>query len=334
MKINSEWKLLEAIKSKIENEGLKTSPDLAVSIGDDCAVFEIDDSTYGLLTTDISIENVHFKLGMIPLEDIGWKAMTGNISDIAAMGGVPLYAVVSLAIPGAFTEDDVLSLYEGMLQAANPAGISIAGGDISKSGGLVINIALYGRVPKSRLVKRKGAAADDIIYVTGTLGDSMAGLEILLSCDSGLMKKFPGLVAKHKRPPVRFNILNDIMNVFSPTAMIDISDGLLSDLRHICEAGSAGFRLIEKNLPVSGELISYAEMKGENHFNYALTSGEEYELLFTSSKKLADLMKLTINGIPVLPIGEIIDSGFLIQRGGKIEEIEIDGFNHFKEGKP
>ena len=333
MKIKSEWKLLEAITGRIKRDGIKPPVDLVLSAGDDCAVFQINDNTYGLLTTDISIEDVHFKRGMISFEDIGYKAMMGNISDIAAMGGSPLYAVVSLGIPDGFKEEDVLAVYDGLLEAANSAHVAIAGGDISKSGGLVINIALYGRVAKSQLVKREGAGIGDVIYVTGTLGDSKAGLEILLSKNSGMIKKFPGLIEKHKRPAARFNIINDIINVFSPTSMIDISDGILSDLRHICAAGSVGFKIVEKRLPLSEDLISYAEIKGQDHYHYALTGGEEYELLFTSAKKLADLMKLTINNIPVVPVGEIIESGFLIQRGDRAEEIAIDGFDHFKKGK-
>ena len=333
MKIKSEWKLLEAVADRIKRDGIKTPPELVLSIGDDCAVFEIDKDTYGLLTTDISIEDVHFKRRMTSSEDIGYKAMMGNLSDIAAMGGVPLYAVVSLGIPAGFTEEEILAVYDGLIEAANSADAAIAGGDISKSGELVINIALYGKVAKSQLVKRKGAVIGDIIYVTGNLGDSRAGLEILLSANSGMIKKFPDLIARHKRPHARLNIVDDILNVFSPTSMIDISDGLLSDLRHICGASSAGFKIFEDKLPLSKELISYAAMKGEDRYQYALSSGEEYELLFTSAKKLADLMKLTINNIPVVSVGEITGSGFLIQRGDRLKEIAIDGFDHFKKGK-
>jgi thiamine-monophosphate kinase len=329
MKIKSEWKLLEAVTDRIKRDGIKPPLDLVLSIGDDCAVFDLDDNSYGLLTTDISIENIHFKRGMISPEDIGYKAMMGNMSDIAAMGGVPLYAVVSLGVPDGFTEEEILAIYDGIIEVANSADVAIAGGDISKSGELVINIALYGKVVKSQLVKRKGARIGDIIYVTGNLGDSKAGLEILLSMNSSMIKKFPDLIARHKRPQARFNIIDDILNVFSPNSMIDISDGLLSDLRHLCAAGSAGFKIFEDKLPLSKELISYAAMKGEDQYQYALSSGEEYELLFTTEKKLADLMKMTINKVPVVPIGEIIESGFYILRNNKLEEAIIAGFDHF-----
>ncbi len=331
MKIKSEWKLLEAITERIKWDGIKPPSDLVLSAGDDCSAFRINESTYGLLTTDISIENVHFKIGMISLEDIGYKVMTANISDITAMGGEPLYAVVSLGIPDRLSEEDVLALYGGFIEAANPAGVSITGGDISRAAGLIINIALYGTAARKQLVKRSGAGKGDIIYMTGTAGDSKAGLEIILSGDAGMMKQFPGLVEKHKRPGSRFNIIKDILNVFSPTSMIDISDGILSDLRHICEASSVGFEIFEANLPISKELAAYAEIKCEDKYNYALTGGEEYELLFTSTKTLADLMKLTINGISIVPVGKIIERGFFIKRGERLDEIAIDGFDHFRE---
>ena len=134
------------------------------------------------------------------------------------------------------------SLYEGLIEASNMANITIAGGDTSTAKELVLNIVLYGEATQNNPVRRKGAKIGDTIYVTGTLGDSIAGLEILLKGDSDKVNQFPALIKKHKRPLARFDLMDGILSEFSPTAMIDISDGLLSDLGHICESSSMGTR--------------------------------------------------------------------------------------------
>lgn len=331
MKIESEWKLLESIRERIGNRGMEGTEDILVSIGDDCAVFKIDENRCGLLTTDISIENIHFRRGLLPLEDIGYKAMMGNLSDIAAMGGAPKYAVISLGIPDEITEDEILRIYDGLIEAAEGAGAVISGGDISKSSEIVLNIALYGSVAKDRLITRSGANRDDIIYVTGTPGDSKAGLEILLLGDKKSTSAFEGLVQKHARPVARFSLVDEIVNMFNPTSMIDISDGLLSDLRHICGSENLGFEIIEEKLPLSNELIRYTSQEGRDPYGYALSGGEEYELLFTSRKNLAEMMSVTINGVKVTPIGRIIDEGFYINRENRSEKILIEGYDHFKK---
>ncbi|MDY6969123.1 MAG: thiamine-phosphate kinase [Spirochaetota bacterium] len=331
MKINSEWQLLDAIKDAVNRKGIKAPDDLNISIGDDCAVFQIDSKICGLITTDISIQSIHFLRDLISLEDVGFKAMMGNISDITAMGGLSKFAFISLGIPEDMSEEDVLSIYDGLIDAANRTEAVIAGGDISKSRELLINISIYGEVAQSRLIRRDGAKRGDVIYVTGSLGDSRAGLEIIHENDSDTIKPFPELVLKHIRPIARFDIVNEIINMFNPTSMIDISDGLLSDMRHITEASSVGFNIIEENLPISDELISYSlEMKtADTTLQYALNSGEEYELLFTSDKRLVESMSLNINSIPITPIGEIIDSGFYLTRNNQPNRISISGFDHF-----
>ncbi len=329
MQIKSEWELLKSINGFIKKKGIPSPSGLIESIGDDCAVFQLDKNKVGLITTDISIESIHFRQDLTSLKDIGFKAMMGNISDITAMGGKPKLAFISIGIPERFSEKDVLFIYDGLIEAANMAGLNIAGGDTSKSEQLIINIALYGETTIKNLTRRKGAKDGDTIFVTGNIGDSMAGLEILVSGKKDKVKPFHGLIKKHKRPIARFAIVSEILKKFNPTSMIDISDGLLSDLRHICENSNAGFQLIEEKLPVSDELRHYSTKQKKSYFEYALNSGEEYELLFTSKKIPDHSIKIGEENIFVTPIGKIIDKGFYLSRDNKQIKIPITGFNHF-----
>ncbi|MBN2403507.1 MAG: thiamine-phosphate kinase [Spirochaetes bacterium] len=330
MRIKSEWELLNSIKDLITKKGLPSPSCLIESIGDDCAVFQLTKNKSGLITTDISIESVHFKRKFSGFEDIGFKAMMGNISDISAMGGKPNFAFISIGIPDDMTGKDVLSVYDGLLEAANTAGARISGGDTSKSQKLVINIALYGETLKNNLIRRKGAQTGDTVYVTGTLGDSKAGLEILRSGNIQNIRHFPGLIQKHKRPTARFAAVPGIIKKFKPTSMIDISDGLLSDLRHICESSKAGFILNESRIPVSNEIRQYSSVQKKSYYEFAETSGEEYELLFTSGRS-SDTPVIINKDISVTPIGKITNNGFFVIRNKKKIKIPITGFDHFKK---
>ncbi len=330
MRIKSEWELLGSIKNLIDKEGLAKPGDLLKSIGDDCAVFKLSGSGLGLITTDISIESIHFRRDISCCEDIGFKAMMGNISDITAMGGKAKFAFISLGLPEGFRQEDALSVYKGLTQAGNMAGAVIAGGDISKAKEMILNIALYGEVKRNKLIKRDGAKTGDAIYTTGDLGASMAGLELLLLKKQKKIKEFPVLIDRHKRPIAKYAIIDELIDKFKPTSMIDISDGLLSDLRHICEASNCGFKLVEDCLPVSGELRSYCAQLKKTPVEYALNSGEEYELLFTSEKLLKKPIILGKEKISVTPIGEITYKDYYIIRDNTELKIPISGFDHFK----
>lgn len=331
MEIKSEWDILAKIKSAIDTRGVRKPPRLIMGIGDDCAVFEVNGDRYGLITTDISIEDRHFRRALSSPQDIGFKAMMSNISDIASMGGAAQYAFISIGIPQSCAEEYVLALYDGMIDAANMAGVALAGGDISKSAHLVLNIALYGEARKRHLTTRSGAKPGDIIYLTGALGDSRAGLEILLSGETSAADRYPALMEKHNRPVARFGIVTEIIQMFNPTSMIDVSDGVLSELWHICEESKCGFRLIEDKIPLSADLRRYAAEKNRGPLDYALHSGEEYELLFTSPKDITRTMSVNINKIPVTVIGSITEKGFVTVRNSREAEAPISGFDHFRE---
>ncbi len=301
-------------------------PGLLTGIGDDCAVYSLGPDRYGLFTTDISIENQHFLLSKSTPRDIGYKAMVSNISDISAMGGHPLLAFVSLGIPEAMSEESVLGLYEGMTAAASSCGCAISGGDLSKSEVLVLNIALYGEKNGESPLKRSGARPGDSIFVTGTLGSSMAGLDVILERTAFSPMIHPVLLDRHNCPPVRSGMVENILNTFKPTSMIDISDGLLSDLGHICCSSKTGFVIEAESIPVLPELTAHCRNIHADPAVYALNSGEEYELLFTSNEKDAQAEGIS-------RIGTVTETGYiLLKDGNKIEVVNPRGFDHFRKG--
>ncbi|MDY6935113.1 MAG: thiamine-phosphate kinase [Spirochaetota bacterium] len=328
--INNEWQLLDKIKETIEAKNSINSDHIVKSIGDDCAAFRLGNNRIGLITTDISIESIHFNLDLSSPEEIGFKAIMGGISDITAMGGESKLAFISIGIPVILSQEYVLRIYDGMIDAANRASVLLVGGDTSRSRELIINITIYGEVDENRIINRNSARDGDIIYITGHIGDSRAGMEILESKSIENREAYKILIERHTRPIARFDIIDEIIQIFNPTSMIDISDGLLSDLRHICNESLGGFIIEEEAIPLSKELLKFFTHRDDSVYEYALSSGEEYELLFTSPKELTNTMKININNIPINPIGRITDKGFYIMRKNALKEVQITGYNHFK----
>ncbi len=315
--INSEFKLIESIKERV-NRAQEISG-IITGIGDDCAVYRISHNRYGLFSTDICIENVHFDLTYTSLFNAGYRSMTANISDIYAMGGKPVLALVSIGIPSAFTQQMIDDLYDGILACSVKHGAFIAGGDTSKSEKLVINISIYGET--SEPVFRKGAEPGDRIYITGNTGLSKLGLEVLRG--NLIQSEFPESTGKHLRPEPRGKLIDSILEDYLPTSMIDISDGLIIDLGHICTMSSCGFELFEEKIPVDKELNDFCINKKIKTSDYSLYSGEEYELLFTTKNEIPDNKQIT-------HIGNITTDGYTLISGGIRSSIEIDGYDHFK----
>lgn len=330
MKIKSEWELLSDISKKIKEKGLPCPNELITGIGDDCAVYKIDDNRYAIITTDISIESTHFIVKFTRPQDIGFKAMMGNFSDIAAMGGTPKLAFISIGIPDYIEQNFILSLYDGMLDAANRSKTVIAGGDTSKANQLIINILIYGETIGRMPVLRKNAKTGDTIYVTGTLGDSIAGLEILTSLKKSNKRDYKSLLDKHQRPSCRLDLVEFIIKEYMPSSMIDISDGLISDLSHICDNSKKGCKLFKEQIPISDTLKKYSQTFNIDPYKLAIDSGEEYELLFTSPRPTDDIKTGKKIKADISPIGEILDNGFYLMSNGKKEEIPVSGYNHFR----
>lgn len=292
-----EFALIERLK-RFQNLSAK----VVKGIGDDAAVLPLDTKRYQLFTTDMCVEGVHF-LKTMPACSVGWKAMAVNVSDIAAMGGCPRFAVVSIGVPRTRSGINVRYLegiYEGMHECARTFGVSIVGGDTVKSDKLVINVALLGDVEKKKLTLRGGAKPGDVIFVTGPLGGSLKS-------------------GRHLTFTPRVKEARWLVEHVKPTAMMDISDGLAGDLGHILKASSVGAVLDEASIPLHRG-VTLAQ---------ALTDGEDFELAFTISFKSA---KRLMKNKRFFPVGVIVHAheGFRLRRAdGSQVPVQAKGFRHF-----
>lgn len=316
--INSEFKLIDRIKKITETK----DKNIVTGIGDDTAVLKKGSNKYLLFTCDCLVENIHFPLNYTPPKDLGWKALAVNVSDISAMGGLPTYAIVSLILNEKIDEEWIDELYKGFKEFIKEYPLSVVGGNISRSNSsIVIDIAMLGEVEKNKFVKRSGAKVGDLIVVTGTLGDSKAGMETLKKRHRNL-----SLCKRHLHPTPRLKEIKNIVSRVNLNSMIDISDGLTQDLSHILEASNVSATIDKAKIPLSPQLKEFA---GNKAINFALEGGEDYEMLFTLSKKEAKKLPPKIGETKLTVIGEIKKGNSKIFLDGK--EIKPKGFNHFKK---
>lgn len=300
-----------------------------MGIGDDAAVLKSSKNRLQLLTTDALVEKVHFDLSYFPLKAIGWKGMVANLSDIAAMGGSPQAAVVTLGISNRFKVEQILSIYSGISEAAKRFKCPIVGGDIvSSPKHLFVSISILGQAKKENLTKRVGAKAGDLIAITGDLGSSLAGLEYLKKnkkSDLSLNRKF-------LYPFPRLNESKLIVRFLKPTAMIDVSDGLVSELHHIIAENNLGANIRENSIPISKLALKLAKNSGKKALDYALYSGEEYELLFTFKATKIDQFRKLSKRIKITIIGKVVKKSKkirLIDAFGKSRYLPFRGYTHF-----
>lgn len=265
------------------NRGMIFRPEGVIQgIGDDASVFEPRAGSVLLTTTDMLVEGVHFILEATCFRLLGRKSLAVNLSDMAAMGAEPLDAYVSLAVPQRLTVEDLDELYEGLREMAGEHRVNILGGDTTRSGGpLVINVVVTGCAPREQVVFRSGANPGDLIYVTGNLGDAGAGLDLIVKRGAWSQEKNRVLLEAHLDPKPHVFEGRFLAEMGFPTSMIDLSDGLASDLRRICEKGKVGALLMEEAIPLSTALCQYALEFGLNPLSFALESGEDYCLLLT-----------------------------------------------------
>lgn len=326
MKISKlgEFGLIEQIR-KTMARGAKG---VRVGIGDDAALLALPPASRLLATTDLLLEGVHFDLATTDLFSLGWKSAAVNLSDIAAMGGTPRFCLTALGIPSSLTVEDIGEFYRGVNACLKKFGAVLVGGDTCGSRtGLVISVSVLGEAKKKRAVTRSGARPGDRIFVTGTLGDSAAGLEMLGTRGRGTAKQ---LVEKHLRPTPR--VAEGIKLAGIASAMIDVSDGLSSDLGHLCEQSGAGAEIYIERIPLSKVLRSAKGMKLPP-VKYALSGGEDYELLFTvhrSNIKNMKAVKLAATEIGVITRDR---SMRLIDARGKSTPLPVTGFDHFRNGR-
>jgi thiamine-monophosphate kinase len=301
-------------------------------IGDDCAVIRQEDpALWQLVTTDMLVEGVHFRREDLSPQQLGAKSLAVNLSDIAAMGGTPKDAFISLAISDEVSVEFVEGLYAGMKTMAAHHGVNLLGGDTTASlSGLVISITLTGNVRPEEVLLRSGAQVGDTIFVTGPLGDAAAGLHALLH---GPVERDPAanlLVTRHLEPQPHLALARAIAATRLAHSMIDISDGLAADLGHICQQSGVGCLLEESLLPLSDELCSYCRHRGLNPLHLALGGGEDYVLLLTASPELARSPQL--QHLALFPIGRIVAGAARMVRDrlGQVTPLSALGWDHFR----
>ncbi|MCF8720845.1 thiamine-phosphate kinase [Nitrospina gracilis] len=310
-------------------------------IGDDCAVYSQPGGNYMVVTADALIESVHFDLNTTTPEQLGWKTVAVNASDVAAMGAIPRFAVLTLGIPKTTKVNFLDRLYKGLGRACEAFGLDLIGGDtVSTPEHWMLSLTMFGETHKKRLFTRQGARPGDAILVTGTVGDSALGLQILQSPG----KKWAGsatdrqhLVKRHLEPNARVKEAAKLAkSQWRVTSMIDVSDGLGQDLGHILTASGTGAELWESALPLSKPFEKMCIKNGLEAGELALRGGEDYELLFTlKSEDVKKLLGSFIKyGTPVTQIGEITArQGVTWVRKNGTRQIlrKPAGFNHFKE---
>lgn len=318
MKSRGEFGFIDYIKTNFP------APKDAIGIGDDCAVMPSGDGEL-LFSTDLLMEGVHFLKGESSAEDIGWKAAAVNLSDIAAMGGTPVATFLSIALPKDAQGDWAERFIEGYAQISRLYDVPLLGGDTTSSlRDIAVNVGILGRCPSGKRAMRSGAKPGDTIYVTGHLGDSAGGLQaILKGIDRNDMVQT--LIARHKRPVPRVNEGRALMDSGKVGAMMDISDGIASDLRHIMKASGVGAVVRLDRLPCSRQLLDVCKEHGWDIYELATSGGEDFELLLTGPEGLENELD-----IPLYPIGHITSGNELKWTIDNEEaDQEFIGYKHF-----
>lgn len=320
--LGGEAALINLIRDKY---GATGAGDLALGIGDDAALIRSGEG-FLVVTADLLVENTHFRMDINEPYLLGWKSAAVNISDIAAMGGTPTYSFVSIGLPD-IEVGIVEAIYEGMADVSAKYGSVLAGGDTVASGaGLVINVTQLGTVEPDKVARRDGAKPGDAILVTNTIGDSRAGLELLLKFGLAEAKRASEpCVLRHLKPEPRVHEARAAVATGKVHSMMDLSDGLAADLKKLCEASKVGARVIADALPISEDMHIAAARLDMDPTKLAAGGGEDYELLLTCDPKAApDIARaVSSTGSTARVIGEIIegDSVALVLPNGEEEPV-------------
>jgi thiamine-monophosphate kinase len=322
----------EDVVAAIARVAARPGSRVIVGIGDDAAVWQPSRSHRSVITTDALVENVHFSRATMSLFDIGWRAMAANASDVAAMGARGVLATIALGLTEGFSADEMSELYRGFLQCADAAGITIAGGDLSRAPVLTIAITVVGEVRASNVKLRSGARPGDTIAVTGELGASRAGLDVLARRGTIVEPLRAQAIEAHARPRARSEEgvwLGTSANVH---AMMDCSDGLSTDLRRLCAASGVAARI--DTVPVAACARAMAQSTGEDPETYALAGGEEFELIVAIAPRayahLAQRFRKRF-GRALLRVGVLRAGDGVVVRKSSGEETPLapTGWDHF-----
>ena len=333
-----EFGLIDRLNQKIKNQLNSTTK----GIGDDAAVLDYGAPELCLMASDMLVEGVHFDLSYVPLKHLGYKAVAVNVSDIVAMNGTPKHLTISLGLSNRFSVEAIEELYEGVHFACQEYNVDLVGGDTTSSPkGLIMSISITGTVGRDKVSYRNGAKENDILCVTGDLGGAYLGLQIMerekqvFSANPEMQPELEGkeyIIQRQLKPIARTDVVFELQDLgIVPSSMIDISDGLASELWHICTQSGVGAVVFEDKLPIDEASMLAAQELNLDTTMCAMNGGEDYELLLTI--KQSDFEKLK-NNPNITPIGYILPqaSGIILKTlGGNEVPIEAQGWNHFEK---
>ncbi len=325
---------------RISNEFHATNDTTLKGIGDDAAVIGAS-AKERVVTTDMLLEGVHFDLAYMPLQHLGYKAVAVNVSDVAAMNAIPTQITVNIGLSNRFSVEAVEALYKGIKEACHHYKVDLIGGDTTAShSGLVISITAIGEVEPGKAVLRTGAKKGDIVCATGDLGGAYIGLQVLEREKQEFLQNpqmqpqlenYKYIVQRQLKPGARMDIIHELAEQgVVPTSMIDVSDGLASELLHLCSQSGVGMQVYEDKLPIDKQTYDTAVEFGLDPITCVMNGGEDYELLFTISQEDHEKLK---NHPDVHFIGFVNDNtgkAQLVTKGGNVVEVKAQGFSHFK----
>jgi thiamine-monophosphate kinase len=322
--------LISSISARYENSGGAPWQEVIVGIGDDAAAWQSDNRVQ-LATTDTLVQDVHFNLGIIGWEELGWKALAVNLSDIAAMGGIPKFALLSLALPAHLEMEDISKFIDSMMHTATQFGVAIVGGNIAAAPNVVITVTIIGYTKSAAMLLRSTASPGERVAVTGHIGSSAAGLEMLKGKTISDPEANNLLRRAHFKPMPRVQEGQLLIEQGVKTA-IDISDGLVADLDHICQSSKVSAKIKVEQVPVHPLVMA----NFPNYQELALYGGEDYELLFAADEDTIARAKQALN-CPVTIIGNITEGKSptrvtVVDNKGNIIPYKKRGWDHFKNG--
>ncbi len=321
---------------------LHTHASTVKGVGDDAAILQAPANMHTLVTTDMLAEGIHFDLSYVPLKHLGYKAVAVNVSDLLAMNALPAHITVSMAVSNRFSVEALEELYSGMLMACKLYGVDMVGGDTTSSrSGLVLSITAIGYAEPHLVATRSGARENDLVLVSGNVGAAFAGLQVLerekkiFTESTGMQPELSGydyVLGRQLKPDARLDIIKQMKTLeIVPTSMIDISDGLASEILHIAEESNVGIDIYEEKIPLHQNTISTAEDFGLSPVTCALNGGEDYELLFTIKQKDYD-KAMQLNDVTI--IGHVNAAGSecrIITRAGEGVILKAQGWDGMRD---
>ena len=331
-----EFGLIHHLTNKFETNQANTLK----GVGDDAAVIYVNDEESLLVSTDFLLEGVHFNLMYMPLKHLGYKAVAVNVSDICAMNGVAEQITVSLAVSSRFPVEALEELYEGIKLACDNYGVDLIGGDTTSSlTGLAISVTAIGRAKTKEISYRDGAKEHDLLVVTGDLGGAYMGLQLLerekevFNTNPSIQPDLDGhdyIIQRQLKPEARKDIIGFLKELdVVPTSMIDISDGLASEIIHICKASKVGCHVYDEKIPIDAQTSLAAIDFNLDPGTCALNGGEDYELLFTIAQADYDKIKGNPNMTVIGHMTDAADGIYFIDKNGSAIELSAQGWNHF-----